>query len=330
MPRQRPRRIVFLVLPGFQLLDLAGPFDVFDVAGRTREFQGQGLGYELIVAGPTRNVVSGSGLSLGCVRFEDLPKAIDTVVVPGALEFASKTWSEGQLSRLRPVVRRARRVASVCGGAFVLNALGLLAGRRVTTHWLCLSALAEAAPRARVERDAIYARDGKIYTSAGVSTGIDLALALVEEDFGHELALSVARLLVVYLHRPGGQSQFSAALTRRRPSPGRISTILAEIVDDPAGDHRVEELARRAHMSPRNFSRIFAEQTGVSPARFVRDVRVEAARHLLERGADDLASVARTVGLGTTETLRRVFQNKLGVPPSAYRGRFEESSARGK
>lgn len=316
------RHIVLVALPGFELLDVAGPHDVFEGAARTRLAQGRSRAYVTTVVGPTRNVRCSSGLSVGCKRFEEAPKRIDTLIVAGSLDFVSKRWTARELNPVARLAKRARRVASVCAGAFVLRALGLLRGRRATTHWLCLDALAAADPTVEVDRDAIYVRDDHIYTSAGVTSGIDLSLALVEDDFGAELAMTVARLLVVYLHRPGGQSQFSAALAQRRPSPGRIAEIQAEIVDAPEDDHRVETLAARAHMSARNFARVFTQQTGVTPARFVRDVRVEAARQLLERGAEDLDAVARSVGLGTTESLRRAFRAKVGVPPSAYRARF--------
>ncbi len=323
-----PKKIVIVALPGVQLLDVAGPLEVFDGARRIREHRGAPPGYMTIVAGPTRRVATSTGLEIECRPLDALPRGIDTVIIAGALEFATKSWTKAELAPLARLVRRARRVASVCAGAFVLQALGLLAGRRATTHWLCLDALAARAPDAEIERDAIYVRDGHVYTSAGVTSGIDLALAMVEEDFGYDLAVAVARVLVVYLHRPGGQSQFSAALTRRRPSPGPIARLQAAIVDDPAGDHRVETLAARARMSARNFARVFVEETGVTPAKYVRDVRVEAARQLLERGADDVVAVAAAVGLGTSESLRRAFVAKLGVPPSAYRERFRTAKSR--
>ncbi len=320
--RAHAKQIVFVALPGVQMIDIAGPADVFDTAQRVRSLAGHADGYTVTVVGPKRTITTSNGIGLTCARFAEAPARIDTLIVAGAIEFAGRRWSARELDPLRPLIRRSRRVASVCAGAFVLQALGVLANKRATTHWLCLEALRRCDPPVEVERDAIYVQDGNVFTSAGASSGIDLALALVAQDLGHDVAVSVARLLVVYLHRPGGQSQFSAATTRRRPHRDPILRVQSEVVDAPGADHRVVDLARRAGMSPRNFSRVFTDQTGVPPARFVRDVRVEAARQRLEMGSEDLDAVANEVGLGTAETLRRAFRAKLGVAPSAYRQRF--------
>jgi transcriptional regulator GlxA family with amidase domain len=217
---------------------------------------------------------------------------------------------------------RVRRLGSVCSGAFLLAEAGLLDGRRATTHWGWCKVLAERHPAVRVDPDPIFVRDGNVYTSAGVTAGMDLALALVEEDHGRALALQVARQLVLFLRRPGGQSQFSAQLAVQSADREPLRDLQAWIAEHPGLDLSVPSLARRVAMSPRNFARVFARELGTTPARFVERVRVEAARRRLEESAHGVDMVAAECGFGTAESMRRAFLRTLHVPPSAYRSRF--------
>ena len=210
----------------------------------------------------------------------------------------------------------------MCSGAFLLAEAGLLDGRRATTHWDACAALAARYPSVRVEPDPIFVRDGRVYTSAGVTAGMDLALALVEEDCGRELALAVARRLVFFLKRPGGQSQFSAQLSAQIAEREQLRDLQSWIVEYPEADLSVEALARRVAMSPRNFARVFAREAGITPARFVERVRVEAARRRLVESTSNVDSVAEACGFGSAETLRRAFLRSVHVSPAAYRNRF--------
>ncbi len=225
-------------------------------------------------------------------------------------------------------VASARRIASVCTGAFALAQAGVLDGRRATTHWRHTGVLARAHPKITVEPDAIYVRDGSVYTSAGVSAGIDLALALVEEDEGAHLAREVARDLVVFLQRPGGQSQFSVASRLPRPRHDPLRALLDDILADPAADHSLPAMATRVALSVRHLTRLFREHLDTTPAAFVETVRLEAAQSMLESG-ESVTGSARRSGLGSDESLRRVFLRHLGVSPSAYRARFRTSLSDG-
>jgi transcriptional regulator GlxA family with amidase domain len=218
----------------------------------------------------------------------------------------------------------ARRAVSVCTGAFVLAAAGVLDGRCATTHWGMCGELASSFPAVQVEPDRIFVREGRVVTSAGVTAGIDVALALVEEDHGVEVARRVARWLVVFVQRPGGQSQFSERLAHPVPENSPLRPVLDAVVAEPAGDHRLPELARRAAMSERHLGRVFRELTGMTPGRYVERVRVEAARDLLEHGLP-VQAAAQRVGLGSAETIRRAFLRVLGIGPSDYRARFVPS-----
>jgi transcriptional regulator GlxA family with amidase domain len=231
------------------------------------------------------------------------------------------------IARLRRVAARPRRLGSVCTGAFLLAATGLLDGRRATTHWAFCEQLAAEHPRIEVDPDPIFVRDGNVYTSAGVTSGMDLALALVEEDHGRELALAVARWLVLFLKRPGGQSQFSAQLSAQLASRAPLQELQAWIVENVGEDLSVAALAARAGMSPRNFARVFTREVGVTPARFVETARVEAARRQLEEnGGQGVDGVAFTCGFGSAETLRRAFLRTLRVSPRDYRSRFQATA----
>ncbi len=226
---------------------------------------------------------------------------------------------------LRAHAGRAERLVSVCTGAFLLAEAGLLDGRRVTTHWASCDTLAERFPGVRVDPDPIFVRDGHVATSAGVTAGIDLALALVEEDLGREAALTVARYLVVFLRRPGGQAQFSAQLRAQSARREPLRDLQGWISDHPGADLSVEALAERVGLSPRQFARAFTAEVGVTPGRYVDRVRLEAARRLLEDSSRGIEQVARDCGYGTPEAMRRAFLRVLGVSPAEYRRRFRTS-----
>jgi transcriptional regulator GlxA family with amidase domain len=244
---------------------------------------------------------------------------IHTLVVPGSDELPHSP--QRFLDAVTGLAARSTRITSVCTGAFALAAAGLLDGRRATTHWRHAAALARRFPKVSVEPDAIFVWDGRTYTSAGVTAGIDLALALIEDDEGADLARDVARDLVVFLQRPGGQSQFSVAARTPSPQNDALRGLLSEVTADPAADHSLPALARRGGLSTRHLTRLFNEQVGSTPAAYVEAVRLEAAQALLEAG-ETVSGAARRSGLGSDESLRRVFLRHLGVTPSTYRARF--------
>jgi len=316
------RRVVIAVFPGIQALDLVGPLEVFHTAHR---LAGAGRGYRVELAAPVAGALStSSGLQLVADRsFASVRGPIDTLVVAGG-EGARAAASEPAVQAwVRRVAPRCRRVTAVCTGAFVLAHAGVLDGRRATTHWAHCAKLASAFPAVDVAEDAIYVRDANVWTSAGVTAGMDLALALVEEDVGSEVALAVARQLVLFVRRPGGQSQFSVQLAAQLAERVPLRDLQGFIADNPRADLSVPALAARVSMSPRNFARAFAAEVGVTPAAFVERARVEVARRLLETTRDAIEVVAEHAGFGRVETLRRSFQRGLGVSPSDYRRRFE-------
>ncbi|HYP55071.1 MAG TPA: DJ-1/PfpI family protein [Solirubrobacterales bacterium] len=320
-----PREIVLVAYEGVQLLDLSGPADVFDTASRVVAAAKGGRGYRVTVATPGGETVrasSGVGVAADAALSKVEAARLDTFLVMGGEGRRDLVEDGAVLADLARLAPRARRFGSVCGGAHLLAAAGLLEGRRVTTHWAGCAGLARRHPELVVEPDRIYVRDGELITSAGVTAGIDLALALVEEDHGTEVARTVARWLVVFLQRPGGQSQFSERLQAPVPPRSPIRALVDEIVAAPGGDHRVAALAERAALSERQLSRLFLRQAGVSPARFVERVRVEAARDLLEAGGLSVEAVAERCGFGSAETMRRAFLRVLGVGPGEYRRRF--------
>lgn len=326
-----PRTIVMVTFPGVQLLDVVGPLEVFAAASesaRDERREGSAPAYALTTLGSAPGSVrASSGLSIGVDRaYEDLPEEIDTLIVAGG-HGTERAFGEPRiLDAVRAGAARARRTCSVCTGAFVLAAAGLLDGRHATTHWGSAEDLARRFPAVDVDPDPIFVRDGNVWTSAGVTAGMDLALALVEADLGRDLALAVSRRMVFFLKRPGGQSQFSAQLAAQVPDRDPLRTLQAWIVEHPAEDHAVERLAERAAMSPRHFSRVFAKQVGLSPGRFVERVRVEAARRRLEESPGSVDAIATDVGFGTAETMRRAFLRQIGVGPAAYRERFNAAS----
>jgi transcriptional regulator GlxA family with amidase domain len=251
------------------------------------------------------------------------PQQIDTLIVPGGPGIWALRQDAALMKWIAQTLPKARRIASVCLGAFVLAWTGVLDGKRAATHWRYCPRLQDSFPKIRVEPNAIFVRDGQVWSSAGVSAGIDLALAMIEEDFGHTIALDVARRLVVFLKRPGGQSQFSTVLAAQASdAEGRFSALHAWIIENIASDLRVEKLAEQAGMTPRTFARTYVNRTGMTPANGVEALRVETARLLLESRQSGVVEVARRAGFGDDERMRRAFLRHLGVTPSEYRRRF--------
>jgi len=315
------RRVVIVAFEGFQVLDLTGPMEVFASADRMLA-PGATYGTEVVTVdgGPIR---ASCGLRVSADGpVEDCRGAIDTLVIVGGGGTAEAVADERLVSWVRGAARRSRRVTSVCTGAFVLASAGLLAGRRATTHWSRCGLLARLFPEVTVEPDPIFVRDGNVWTSAGVTAGMDLALRLVEDDHGPECARQVARWLVLFVQRPGGQAQFSAQLASQRPELPPLRDLEAWIPDHLAEDLSVGALARRTAMSPRHFARTFRAEMGVTPASYVETMRVEGARRLLETTALPLVQVARATGFGTVETMHRAVKRALGVTPGQYRHHF--------
>ena len=357
------RNIAFVAFPDFVMLDLCGPYEVFAAADRWLRKTGKTDRpvYHLDViapqAGPLR---TSSGLQIVADHaYPEFDRSIDTLIVAGGEEGMERVCADAALiSWIKEAAARARRIASVCSGAFLLAESGLLDGRRVTTHWAFSKRLASTYPSVCVEADQIFIRDGHIYTSGGITSGIDLALALVEEDHGPEAALLVARLLVMFLRRPGSQSQFNTYLgpgpdSRRdsrelhaeilgHPSDGFSTDALsylsteahsrrdmrelqAWILSHPEDGLSIEALSERAAMSPRNFARLFVTETGVTPAKFVEQVRLVAARCKLEQTELSVEAIAKRCGFGDPERMRRSFRRMLRVSPQDYRARFKSA-----
>lgn len=321
------RTIAILIFPDFQLLDAAGPVAAFETAGRAppgdeASFRdGAPPAYRLrVVAREAGPVTSSSGVQMLASRWEkdgdDEP--LDTLVVAGGWGTRGAAACPETLAYVRAAAGRARRVASVCSGAFVLAAAGLLDGRRATTHWARAAEFARAFPQVHVEPDRIFVRDGAVWTSAGITAGIDLALALAADDLGEAAAKRAAQQLVVYHRRPGGQSQFSALLEADRPG-SRFSPLLAWARERLDERLPVERLAERAAMSPRHFARAFAAETGMTPAKAIERLRLEASRERIESGSEPIELVAAGAGFGDPERMRRAFVRAFGQPPQALR-----------
>lgn len=320
----RPRIVDVLTYPGVQLLDVAGPLQVFASANdiATAGKPGAVRPYDLrVVARGGEGVTASSGLGLVVKPLPRAATALDTLLIAGGPGVDAAASDPELVKWIGQRALRARRVASVCTGAFLLGASGILDGRRATTHWSYCADLARRFPSVRVESDPIFIRDGKIWTSAGVTSGIDLALALVEEDLGRVVALAVARYLVVFLKRPGGQAQFSAALSLQA-ADDRFGALHDWITRHLADDISLPVLARQAGMSERSFSRRYAEATGLTPIHAVERLRVEAARRLLSESRLPVKSVSRRCGFGSEETMRRSFLRLLATTPQDYRARF--------
>ena len=325
-----PRTIAILAFPQVQSLDVTGPLEVFSAAQLLIEASARAdPGYQvLLISADGKPLHTSSGLQIAPHRsFASAPRRVDTLIVAGGPGSRAVCSDRRTLDWLASASPRARRTASVCTGAFLLAAAGLLEGRRATTHWAAAAELAHLYPAVRVDPEPIYLRDDEMWTSAGVTAGMDLALALVEEDLDREAALTIARHLVLFLRRPGNQSQFSATLAAQEPAREPLRELRHHILEHLAEDLTVQALAERAHMSPRHFARSFRAETGVTPARYVESVRLEAARRALEDGDAPVAEVARRCGFGTAETMRRSFLRSLAVSPAEYRRRFHPERA---
>ncbi|HEY6472810.1 MAG TPA: DJ-1/PfpI family protein [Acidimicrobiales bacterium] len=321
------RHVVIVAFEGVQPLDVVGPHEVFAGARRAAASLGKAGGYHVTLASTGGGTVHAeSGLVLGTATLPGDGDRIDTLVLAGGNGANAAAADEELLGWIRRTAPDCRRVATVCSGTFIAAAAGLLDGRRVTTHWARAQELSEAHPRLTVDPDPIYIRDGKVWSSAGVTAGMDLSLALVEDDLGVDVAQIVARWLVMFLHRPGGQSQFASPVWVPRAERSTVRAVQDLVEAAPGGDHRVPNLAAAAAMSVRHFTRVFTAEVGESPSRFVERTRVEAARRELETTGDTLDVVASRCGLGSAETLRRVFHRHLGVAPDAYRRRFHTAS----
>lgn len=319
------RRVVIPVFAGVQALDVTGPLEVFSMATR--------LGMEhydaRIVAGGGEPVTTSSGLELRPHRGLTLNRGdVDTLLVPGGQGTREAIRDPALIRWIGRIAERSRRVASVCTGAFLLAEAGLLDGRRATTHWSACATLRNRYPSVSVEEDPIFVRDGQVWSSAGVTAGIDLALAMLEEDAGNDAALAVARQLVMFVRRPGGQAQFSVQLSVRVADRESLRELQAWISANLGGDLSVEALATRAHMSPRNFARAFRREVGVTPAAYVERCRVERAEQLLQSTGAGLQQVALQSGFGSEDRMRRAFQRRLGVGPAGYRDRFRPALRR--
>jgi transcriptional regulator GlxA family with amidase domain len=315
----RTRHVVVLAMEGCHSLNVLGPVEVFYRASLAVPGA-----YELDVVGPTSggNVRMDNGLRLGVAPLPEPPPRHDTLVVAGWAGAPAAADEPAVVDWVQRASQCSRRTASVCTGAYMLAAAGILDGRRATTHWAYAEDLGRRFGRVVVDADPVYINDGDVWTSAGSTAGIDLALALVDADLGPRTALTVARELVVFLKRPGGQSQFSSALAAQQATRPELRDLQAWIAGQLDQDLTVQKLADRVLMSERSFARVFQREVGQTPAAYVEALRVERARILLEDGAPSLEGVARLVGFANAEILRRAFQRRLGISPSAYRGRF--------
>jgi len=320
------RRVVMVAFEDFQILDLTGPAEVFAVANRLLP---AGDRYRVQVLSPDgAGLRASSGIVLSADGGLEAGRGpIDTLVVVGGEGTRQALSDERLVGWIRTAAARSRRTTSVCTGAFLLARAGLLDGRRATTHWSQCDTLAAAFPAVTVDPDPIFVRDGDVWTSAGVTAGMDLALRLVEDDRGPALAREVARWLVLFVQRPGGQAQFSTQLAAQRPGRSTLRDLEAWIPDHLAEDLRVPALATRCAMSPRHFARTFRAELGVPPAAYVEGVRLEAARRLLETTDRSLPAVAAACGFGTVETLHRSVKRALGVTPGQYRAHFSAQAS---
>jgi transcriptional regulator GlxA family with amidase domain len=323
----RTRRIAFLAGHGVEILDLVGPLQVFARASEMHSRANPGsppiYSVEVVTISFRRSLTANCGLRITADRtFREMRGKIDTLLVAGGDAIEQNKNNPEAVRWLKRISGRIRRVGSVCTGAMLLAQAGLLDGRRATTHWNWCQTLIKRAPRTRVEPDPIFVRDENIYTSAGVTAGMDLALALVEEDHGSLLALQVARNLVLYLRRPGGQSQFSAALSLQLTDRKPLRDLEAWVLDNLHKPLTVPLLAERVAMSPRNFARVFTKEMKTTPAKFVERLRVEAARRRLEESHNSMEMIAGECGFGNVNSMRNVFQRSLKITPGQYRRHF--------
>lgn len=324
---RQTRRVLLIAAPGTEILDLVGPLQVFVRAAEmfSRQNPGAPKIYSIEVATTSRqtSVVTNCGLRITAHKtYRRVRGEIDTLLVAGGSAIENDEVGIDAVQWIRKVAGRVRRIGSVCTGAMLLARAGLLDGRRTTTHWNWCQLLARNYPRVEVDPNPIFICDGNVYTSAGVTAGMDLALALVEEDHGSRLALQVARNLVLYLRRPGGQSQFSAALSLQLTDRKPLRELEAWVLGNLNKPLTVPALAERVAMSPRNFARVFTEEMKTTPAKFVERLRVEAARRRLEESRNSLETIAAECGFGNVNSMRNVFQRTLKIAPGQYRRHF--------
>jgi transcriptional regulator GlxA family with amidase domain len=319
------RSVIILGFAGIQALDLVGPSEVFSGATLYLASQGRGDdGYTVSVVSHSGELATtGTGLSLVAQPLPDPRRPIDTLILPGGGGIDEARQNPDVIGWIQIAAENARRVVSVCTGAFLAAQAGLLDGCPATTHWAFADRLAREFPAVAVDPEPIFMRSSdQVWTAAGVTAGIDLALSLVEDDYGTDAAQTVARWLVMYLRRPGGQTQFAAPVWMPRAKRAPIRDVQEIIESEPGGAHSIPELARRAAMSPRHFTRVFTDEVGEAPGAYVERVRTEAARRQLEETDDTVTVIASRCGFGTAETLRRNFVRRLGVSPDQYRKTF--------
>jgi len=317
------RKVLIVGFPGVQALDMVGPFDVFAGASLALSAEGKEPYQPIVASIDGQPVATETGLSFGAVKLPDPSEPIDTLVLPGGHGVQAARRDSRVIDWIAAAAPHARRVVTVCTGAFLAAQTGLLDGCRATTHWAFADQLAREFPAVDVDPDPIFVRSSStVWTAAGVCAGIDLALALVEEDHGTELAQTVARYLVLHLRRPGGQTQFAAPVWVARAKREPIRAVQNAVESEPGGVHSITELARLAAMSPRHFTRVFTDEVGEAPGAYVERVRTEAARRQLEQTDDTVVAIAARCGFGTAETMRRNFIRRIGVSPDQYRKTF--------
>ena len=312
-----PKTVLILAMPGVQLLDVSGPLDVFAEANIQAGYQAYCLSLAAVAPGPVRSS-SGVALLPDYVVGDLGSLGADTLLIAGCPHLHDTTPDPTVLAWLREAAPKTRRYGSVCSGAFLLAAAGLLEGKRVTTHWAVADRLAERYPNTIVDPDALHVTDGQLRTAAGVTAGLDLALALVEEDLGRDIALKVSAQLVMFFKRPGGQLQFSRRGEAAPSGRSVLQAVQRYVAANPAADHAIPALAARAGLSPRHFARLFRHETGMTPATWTELARVDAARARLEVG-EAPKQVATACGFADADTLRRAFARHVGVTPAAYR-----------
>jgi transcriptional regulator GlxA family with amidase domain len=328
----RSRRILIVAAPGSQVLDVVGPLQIFvraaELVAQRYPLIVEAYRVEVVTTCKGKSIPTSCGIKLtGDRDFGSVRGQVDTLLVAGGSDIEAGSYQPALVQWLRSMAPKVRRLGSICTGAFLLGRAGLLNGRNITTHWKYCAELASLYPQAMVDPDPIFVCDGNLYTSAGVTAGMDMALAFVEDDFDSSLALDVAREMVLYLRRPGGQSQFSAALSFQKSDRQEFRELERWVLDHLDSDLSVDLLSRRAAMSSRNFSRVFALEMGTTPARFVEHLRVDAARRLLEQSSAGLEQIAKECGFGSADVMRRVFERIMGTSPSTYRGHFRATKA---
>jgi transcriptional regulator GlxA family with amidase domain len=324
MTEQRAHRVVVMLYDGIQALDATGPMDAFASANAF------GGAYELTTTSPTgRDVVASSGVRLGVdTPVDEVSDPIGTLLVPGAPDWQASISDPDLVDAVRTLAQRAQRVVSICAGAFPLAATGLLNGHAAATHWKLAKHLAARFPEVVVDPAAIFVTSGRFVTSAGVTAGIDLTLSLIEHDFGAAVAREVAKDLVVFMARPGDQSQFSVRLEALPTDNSVVRTAMNAITAQPQADHSLRALATAAGVSPRHLSRLFLAETGYTPHHFIERTRLEAACVMLNSGRASLDQIAERSGIGSSESLRRLFKRELGITPATYRRRFTTTASK--